>query len=161
MIQFTTGDILKCDAEAVVNTVNCVGVMGRGLALQFKNAFPQNFKAYAAACTAGEVRPGHMFVFETGQLLHPRYIVNFPTKRHWGDPSLLADIETGLTALCETVRLYNIRSIAVPPLGCGLGGLAWSEIRPRIEATMQPHEDVRVIIFEADGAPSEKDLDDA
>jgi O-acetyl-ADP-ribose deacetylase (regulator of RNase III) len=83
MINYTTGDILAADTEALVNTVNCVGVMGRGIALQFKNAFPENFKAYAAACERKEVQPGQMFVFDTGQLTNPRYIINFPTKRHW------------------------------------------------------------------------------
>ena len=83
MIQFKTGDILTEDAQALVNTVNCVGVMGRGIALQFRKAFLENFEAYAEACKCGEVRPGRMFVFETGQLTNPRYIINFPTKRHW------------------------------------------------------------------------------
>ena len=83
MIEFTTGDILKSDAEALVNTVNCVGVMGRGIALQFKNVFPENFKAYVAACKRGEVQPGKMHVFETGYMTNPKYVVNFPTKRHW------------------------------------------------------------------------------
>lgn len=156
MIQFTTGDILKCDVEAIVNTVNCVGVMGRGLALQFKKAFPQNFKAYAAACEGGEVCSGRMFVFETGGLLHPRFIVNFPTKRHWRDNSRMEDVETGLTALVETIHRYGIRSIAIPPLGCGLGGLSWAEVRTRIEDAMRPLAEVRVVVLDplAIGTPS-------
>ena len=92
MIRFTTGDILAEDAEALVNTVNCVGVMGRGIALQFKKAFPENFRVYAKACERGEVQPGRMFVFETGALTNPRYIVNFPTKRHWRGNSRIEDI---------------------------------------------------------------------
>ena len=99
VIEYARGDILKCEAEALVNTVNCVGVMGRGIALQFKNAYPDNFKAYAAACRKEEIRPGRMFVFETGSLLPPRYIVNFPTKRHWRGKSRIEDIEAGLRAL--------------------------------------------------------------
>lgn len=94
MIRFEQGDILRAETEALVNTVNCVGVMGRGIALQLKNAFPANFKAYAAACKHGEVQPGRMFVFDTGQLTSPRYIINFPTKRHWRGKSRIEDIRT-------------------------------------------------------------------
>src|SRR5690606_41112017 len=98
MIKFKRGDILRDDAEAPVNTVNCVGVMGRGIALQFKKAFPANFKAYAAACKRGEVRPGRMFVYETGQITNPRYIINFPTKRDWRGKSRIEALEVGLQA---------------------------------------------------------------
>lgn len=104
MIRFTKGDILTCQAEALVNPINCVGVMGRGLALQFKRAFPANFTAYAAECRCGEVQPGRMFVFETGALTGPWYIINFPTKRHWRDQSRIEDIRDGLTALVEELR---------------------------------------------------------
>ena len=154
MIEYKRGDMLREDAEALVNTVNCVGVMGRGIALQFKNAFPKNFKAYTAACKNEEVQPGRMFVFETGQLTNPRCIINFPTKRHWRGKSRMEDIEAGLKALVDTLRQYDIRSVAIPPLGSGLGGLDWSEVRPRIEATLQPLTDVRVIVYEPDGAPA-------
>lgn len=154
MIEYKTGDILREDAEAIINTVNCVGVMGRGIALQFKNAFPQNFKAYAVACKNEEVQPGRMFVFETGQLTNPRYIVNFPTKRHWRGKSRMEDIETGLKDLVDVIHQFNIRSVAIPPLGSGLGGLDWSEVRPRIEEAMQPLSDVRAIIYEPKGAPA-------
>lgn len=153
MIEFQTGDVLKDDAEALVNTVNCVGVMGRGIALQFKHAFPRNFKAYAEACRQGEVQPGQMFVFETGQLTPPRYIINFPTKRHWRGKSRMSDIEAGLKALVETLRDRCIRSVAIPPLGSGLGGLEWAEVRRRIEAAVQPLGDVRVTVYEPQRAP--------
>ena len=153
MIEYRYGDILQADAEALVNTVNCVGVMGRGLALQFKKAFPQNFKAYAAACKQREVQPGEMFVFVTEQLVHPRYIVNFPTKRHWRHSSQMEDIESGLKSLVETISRYSIKSIAIPPLGSGLGGLDWSEVKPRIEAALQPLVDVRVLLYELLSAP--------
>lgn len=123
MIERTQGDLLVADAAALVNTVNCVGVMGKGIALQFKKTFPENFKAYEAACRREEVKPGRMFVFETGQMFNPRYIINFPTKRHWRDKSRYEDIESGLKALVREVRQRKIRSIAVPPLGSGLGGL--------------------------------------
>lgn len=154
MIEYTHGDILKADAEALVNTVNCIGVMGRGIALQFKNAFPENFKAYAIACKNEEVQPGRMFVFETGLLTHPYYIINFPTKRHWRGKSRIEDIEAGLKALVDTIRQYNIRSIAIPPLGSGLGGLDWTEVKSYIEATLQPLADVNIVIYEPKGAPT-------
>ena len=148
MIRFKTGDILAEDAEALVNTVNCVGVMGRGIALQFKKAFPENFRAYDEACERGEVRPGRMFVFETRQLTNPRYIVNFPTKRHWRGNSRIEDIDAGLKDLATVIRERDIRSIAVPPLGSGLGGLDWSDVRPRIEDALGGLDDLQVVVFE-------------
>jgi O-acetyl-ADP-ribose deacetylase (regulator of RNase III) len=153
MIEITTGDILTADAEALVNTVNCVGIMGRGIALQFRKAFPQNFKSYEKACERKELQPGHMFVFRTGQLTNPHYIINFPTKRHWKGKSQLADIESGLTALVAEIRQLGIRSVAIPPLGCGQGGLDWAEVRPRIEQALQAVPDVRVFLFSPTGAP--------
>jgi len=154
MIEYKQDDILRADFEALVNTVNCVGVMGRGIALQFKKAFPQNFKAYATACKNEEVQPGRMFVFKTGQLTYPHYIINFPTKRHWRGASRIEDIDAGLQALVETIGQYEIRSIAIPPLGSGLGGLNWSEVKSRIEAALQPLTDVRIVIYEPYGAPA-------
>lgn len=148
MIRFTKGDILQAEAEALVNTVNCVGVMGRGVALQFKHAFPANFEAYAVACAHGDVQPGRMFVTETGLLGGPRYIINFPTKRHWRGKSRMEDIEAGLAALTQELRQRGIRSVAIPPLGSGLGGLDWAEVRPRIEATLSALPNVDVLIFE-------------
>jgi O-acetyl-ADP-ribose deacetylase (regulator of RNase III) len=153
MIEFTTGDILGADAEALVNTVNCVGIMGRGIALQFKNRFPANFKAYAAACAREEVQPGRMFVFETHTLTNPKFIVNFPTKRHWKGKSRMEDIDSGLAALAEEIRARGIRSIAIPPLGSGLGGLNWADVRPRIEAALCGINDLTVIVFEPKDAP--------
>ena len=158
MIEYTTGNILHEDAEALVNTVNCVGVMGRGIALQFKNAYPENFKAYAAACKKDEVRPGRMFVYETGNLANPRYIINFPTKRHWRGKSRIDDIESGLNALVEVIRNKKIRSIAIPPLGSGLGGLEWAEVKRRVEAALDNLTDVRVIVYEPAGAPDAKGI---
>ena len=156
MIEYKTGDIFAEDVEALVNSVNCVGVMGRGVALQFKRAFPKNFKAYADACKRKEVQPGRMFVFETGQLTHPRYIINFPTKRDWRGKSRIEDIESGLKSLAREIRERNIRSIAIPPLGSGLGGLEWSSVRPRIEATLQEFDDLKVVIFEPGGGPADE-----
>jgi O-acetyl-ADP-ribose deacetylase (regulator of RNase III) len=154
VIRYVEGDILESQAEALVNTVNSVGVMGRGIALQFKEAFPENFKAYAAACKRGEVRPGRMFVFVTGALAGPRYIINFPTKVHWRGKSRLEYIESGLEALVGEVRERNIRSIAIPPLGAGLGGLAWSEVRPLIDRAMVELPDVDVEVYEPAGVPA-------
>jgi O-acetyl-ADP-ribose deacetylase (regulator of RNase III) len=147
VIEYTTGNLLNSGAEALVNAVNCVGVAGRGIALQFRHAWPENFRAYAAACRRGQVRPGMLFVFETGRA-SPRYIVNFPTKRHWRDRSRIEDIEAGLQALAAEIRRRGIRSIAIPPLGCGLGGLAWSEVRPRIERALGGIAGVRILVFE-------------
>ncbi len=154
MIEYKRGDILAEDAEALVNTVNCVGFMGRGIALEFKKAWPENFKAYAAACRRYEVQPGGMFVFETGQLTPPRYIINFPTKRHWRGKSWIEDIEAGLEALVVEIRNRGIRSIALPPLGAGLGGLDWAEVRPRIERAMQEVPNVKVVVFEPHRVPA-------
>ena len=158
MMEFKTGDIFKTDAEALVNSVNCVGVMGRGIALQFKNMYPANFKAYTAACKR-EDRPGQMFVFETGQLTNPRYIINFPTKRHWRGKSRIEDIASGMKALVQEIRTRGIRSIAMPPLATDLGGLSWSDVRPLIEAGLRELEDVHIIVFEpgsraSDGRPN-------
>lgn len=154
MIEYTSGNILEAKAEALVNTVNCVGVMGKGIALQFKQAYPANFDAYAAACKVGEVQPGRMFITETGSMLPPRYIINFPTKRNWRGKSRLEDIEAGLEALVEAVPRLGIRSIAVPPLGCGNGGLDWADVRPRIEAALGSLPHIWVIVYEPDGAPA-------
>lgn len=141
-----------------MNTVNCVGVMGRGIALQFKNAYPDNFKAYAAACKREEVQPGQMFVFETGQLTYPRYIINFPTKRHWRGKSRIEDIQSGLNALREDIRRLNIKSIAIPPLGSGLGGLKWTDVKAEIASALHDLDDVQIVIFEPNGAPSVNEM---
>jgi O-acetyl-ADP-ribose deacetylase (regulator of RNase III) len=153
MIKFTTGDILAADVEALVNSVNCVGIMGRGIALQFKNAFPENFKAYAAACARGTVEPGRMFVFETGTMTNPKYIINFPTKRHWRGKSRMEDIEAGLKTLVSEIETRRIRSVALPPLGSGLGGLHWPDVRVRVEEALSELENVDVLVYEPNGAP--------
>ena len=152
MIEFKRGDLFTEDAEALVNTVNCVGVMGRGVALQFKQRFPENFKSYAAACKRGDVQPGRMYMFETGELGNPRFIVNFPTKRHWRGKSRMSDITLGLTALRSVIQEHGIRSIAVPPLGSGLGGLNWTDVRKHIIGALENLEETRVVVFEPGGA---------
>lgn len=152
MIEYTSGNILFADVEALVNTVNCVGVMGRGIALQFKKAYPENFKVYATACQREEVQPGSMFVFSTGALANPKFIINFPTKRHWRGKSRMQDIDAGLINLVKIIQFHNIRSIAIPPLGSGLGGLEWSDVKPRIEAALQVLPEVKVLVYEPNAA---------
>ena len=156
MIEFTKGDILESDAEALVNTVNCVGIMGRGIALQFKEKFPANFKAYAEACEHEEVQPGRMFVFATERMTGPKFIVNFPTKRHWRGKSRIEDVELGLVALREEIEKRHIRSIAIPPLGAGLGGLDWKQVRPRIEQALETLSDVNIVVYEPNGIGVER-----
>ena len=158
MIEITRGNLLTADAEALVNTVNTVGVMGKGIALQFKQAFPENYRFYRRACEKGEVQPGRMLVFETGRMLNPRYVVNFPTKRHWRGKSRLTDIRAGLETLVEEIRRRSISSVAVPPLGCGNGGLDWAVVRPLIEDAMNQLPDVKVLLFEPAGAPDPKTM---
>jgi O-acetyl-ADP-ribose deacetylase (regulator of RNase III) len=153
MIELTQGDILKADAEALVNTVNCVGVMGRGIALQFRKAFPENFKAYEFVCKAHQVQPGKMFMYDLNRLYNPRLIINFPTKRHWKNKSRIEDIKAGLGDLINVVRQQQIHSIAIPPLGCGLGGLNWEEVRPLIIEAFQSVPEVDVLLFEPVGTP--------
>lgn len=153
MTTIKTGNVLDEDAEALVNTVNTVGVMGRGVALQFKQRFPENFKAYEKACARKEVVPGKMFVFETGGLF-PRLIINFPTKRHWRQRSRMEDIDAGLVDLVRVLRERGVTSVAVPPLGCGLGGLDWKEVRPKIEAALDSVPGLSAVLFAPGGAPA-------
>lgn len=157
MIEFTKGNIITDDAEALVNTVNCVGVMGKGIAAQFKQAFPLNFQEYARACRRDEVQLGRMFV-GPGTLDGPKMIINFPTKRHWRGKSSINDIRAGLSALVDVVRTNNIRSIAVPPLGCGNGGLNWAEVRPLIEQAFAELPEVTVHLYPPIGAPSADEM---
>lgn len=154
MIELTKGNLLTAQVEALVNTVNTEGVMGKGIALQFKQAFPEMFKAYELACKAGEVKLGKVHIFDLGGLVGgPRWIINFPTKGHWKSRSKMNDIKSGLTDLLEQIHDLNIRSIAIPPLGCGYGGLEWDEVRPVIEAAFAAHPDIDVKLYPPNGAP--------
>lgn len=149
MINFVQGNLFHADVEALVNTVNCVGVMGRGIALQFKKAFPENFQAYKKACDLQQVVPGKMFIFETGSPFNPRLIINFPTKRHWRSASKIEDIDAGLDALITEIRTRKIRSIAIPPLGAGLGGLEWPIVKNKIIEKLSPiSEDISIFVYE-------------
>lgn len=148
MIYYTRGNLLEADTEALVNTVNTVGVMGKGVALMFKEAFPDNFRAYSEACKRGEVEVGRMFVTERDALIGPRWIINFPTKQHWRSRTRMEWVESGLVDLVRIIRKQGIRSVAVPPLGCGNGGLQWEAVRLRIESAMSELEDVDVWVYE-------------
>lgn len=153
MLREAEGNLLDAPVDALVNTVNTVGVMGKGIALQFKQAYPENFRAYEAACRRGEVEIGRMFVVETEQLGNPRLIINFPTKKHWRNRSRLDDIRSALGDLRRVISDYQIRSIAVPPLGCGNGGLDWLDVRPLIVDALGDIPDVDVVVYPPKGAP--------
>jgi O-acetyl-ADP-ribose deacetylase (regulator of RNase III) len=148
-IIYSNGDLFKVEVEALVNPVNCVGVMGKGLALAFKEKYPYNFQAYKEACDNGEVQPGKMLIVPTTDAALPnlKYIVNFPTKRHFRDKSKIEDIEIGLVTLVAEVKQHQIKSIAIPALGSGLGGLKWSAVQPRIESAFADLTGITVIVF--------------
>jgi O-acetyl-ADP-ribose deacetylase (regulator of RNase III) len=148
MIRFTRGNLLEAPAEDLVNTVNEVGVMGKGIAWMFREAFPESGRAYQAAAKVGQVHVGTMLVSREHQLTGDRWIIHFPTKKHWRHPSKLEWIRAGLKDLIRVVREKGIRSIAVPPLGCGNGGLEWFQVRREIEAELSNLEGVDVIVYE-------------
>lgn len=148
MIHYTQGNLLEANVDALVNTVNTVGVMGKGIALMFKERFPQNMQAYAKACKAGEVVTGRMFVTQTGELMGPRWIVNFPTKQHWRAKSQMEWVEDGLLDLRRFIVEHQVRSIAIPPLGAGNGGLEWLAVKPKIEQALADLAEVDVWVFE-------------
>jgi O-acetyl-ADP-ribose deacetylase (regulator of RNase III) len=157
-IEFGAGNLLLAQVDALVNTVNTVGAAGKGIALQFRQAFPENFRLYERAAKNGEIEPGRMFVTSTGLMQAPHYIVNFPTKRHWRGNSRLEDIEAGLQDLVRIVDEYDISSIAVPPLGCGNGGLDWNEVRPLMLRYLEPLAAVNVLLYAPSGAPAPEDM---
>ena len=149
MIRYTQGNLLSSSAQALVNTVNTVGVMGKGIALQFKENFPHNFRVYSSACKESELMPGRMLVVRDSNLtLGERIIINFPTKVHWRNKSEYSYIEDGLKALVEVIREYKITSIAIPPLGCGNGGLNWNVVKKMIEAYLSLLTDVDIEVYE-------------
>ena len=152
MMRFTKGNLLAAQVEALVNTVNTVGVMGKGIALMFKEAFPGNFRDYEDACKHKEVRIGRMFVTENRAFEGPRWIINFPTKKHWRQPSKLEWIIDGLGDLRRVIQEHKIRSVALPPLGTGNGGLDWNEVRPEVQRILGDLENVDILVYE----PTEK-----
>ncbi|BCJ37144.1 hypothetical protein Athai_46470 [Actinocatenispora thailandica] len=159
MITEAHGNLLDADVDALVNTVNTVGVMGRGIALQFRRAYPKMYETYQRDAKAGAITLGRMHVWQTGAPTGPRYVINFPTKGHWRARSRLAAIERGLDDLVRTARELRIRSIAVPPLGCGNGGLPWAEVEPRIRSVLgRLDPDVHVVLYPPGGPPAAADM---
>lgn len=148
MITYTQGNLLEADVDALVNTVNTVGVMGKGIALMFKERYQANLDAYTEACKAGQVRTGSMLVTETGELMGPRWIINFPTKQHWRAKSQMRWIIDGLHDLRRVIEENGIRSIAIPPLGAGNGGLNWAEVKPQIEQALGDVQSVSIVVYE-------------
>lgn len=146
-MELVTGNLLEADTEALVNAVNTEGVMGKGIALQFKKKYPQMFEAYRRACKDGQAQPGRMHVYECRGMIGPRYIINFPTKRHWRSPSSIEDVKAGLNALAEEIRQRHIKSIALPALGCGNGGLDWGEVLPAIRSALADLTDVHLLVY--------------
>jgi O-acetyl-ADP-ribose deacetylase (regulator of RNase III) len=150
MIRYTEGDLLRAPEQAITNAVNTVGVMGKGLALQFKQQFQENFRAYAAACRAGEMVVGRVHLTRREAVPGPRWIINFPTKQDWRHPSRLEWVESGLHDLRRVLLAEGIRSVALPKLGCGLGGLDWDAVRPLIESILGDLEGVEVVVYEGE-----------
>ncbi len=148
MITFTQGNLLKAKSEALINTVNEVGVMGKGIALMFREAFPSNTRAYELACKVGDVHVGKMFVSATNSDRGPKWIINFPTKKHWRNPSKLEWIQSGLLDLANVIQELGIKSIAIPPLGCGNGGLDWDQVRQLIVDLLGSLDSVEILVFQ-------------
>lgn len=146
MISYTKGNILQSPAQVITNPINCVGVMGAGLAAQFKNNYPEMFQDYAQRCSNGDVKPGTPYLFENSEI----QILNFPTKRHWRDPSLTEDIEAGLKFLADNYKSMGIYTLALPALGCGLGGLEWNVVKQLIEKHLGNIPDLEVFVYEPD-----------
>lgn len=149
-IEYKDGDMFDEPTEAIVNTVNCVGVMGKGVALEFKKRWPGNFKAYKELCGKKILKPGTMFIFDNGDLFENgkhRYLINFPTKKHWREKSRIEYVQEGLADFVRQVRNLKIASVSMPALGCGNGGLDWSEVRPLINERLLELSDVRFVVF--------------
>lgn len=158
MINFKSGNIITDDSEAIVNTVNCVGVMGKGLALQFKKAFPENFIEYKKACDRKEVKIGKVFVTQYGDMIENKFIINFPTKEHWKGKSKYEYIESGLSDLARKISELGISSIAIPPLGAGLGGLDWEVVKKMVIRQLGSLSEVNVSLYEPIGNPDSQDI---
>lgn len=142
------GDLFESDAHVLVNAVNCVGVMGKGIALEFKKRFPQVFEEYAAACAHGRMHPGSMHIVQLRELVgNTQAVINFPTKRHWRDNSLLEDIDSGLEDLVHEIGYSFWHTIAIPALGCGNGGLPWEIVRSKIEEAWKVLPNVEVLLY--------------
>ena len=160
MITDAHGNLLDDPADALVNTVNTVGIMGKGIALQFKRRFPAMFKDYERAAKKGELHLGSMHVWPTGRLEAPHYIINFPTKGHWRARSKLPDIEAGLEDLRSVLLELKVKSVAVPPLGCGHGGLRWTQVEPLIKEALADLPGVDIRVYPPEGPPAAADMVD-
>jgi len=147
-MRYVKGNLLEAKTEALVNTVNTVGVMGKGIALQFKETFPVNFKVYSAACKNGELRPGKLLAVKDHTLEGEKLIINFPTKTEWFKKSQYDYIESGLQELARLIVAREIKSIAIPPLGCGNGGLKWEKVKPMMEKYLGGLQDTDIIVYE-------------
>lgn len=154
-MQYLKGNLLDAGTQALVNTVNTVGVMGKGIALQFKEAFPENFRQYAVACKNKQLHAGDLLVVKEHTMEGDKFIINFPTKTEWFRKSKYEYIETGLQRLAEVIEEYQITSIAIPPLGCGNGGLKWEKVCPMIEKYLGRLENVDIQVFEPNEAVKE------
>jgi len=144
LVTYVSGDIFKSPAQVLTNAVNCVGVMGKGIALEFKNRYPSLFHDYKKRCDNREVLPGQPYLWENEDV----QILNFPTKRHWRDHSLLQDIEEGLAYLAANYEKMGIQSLAMPALGCGNGGLRWDEVQPLIDKYLGAIPDLDVYVYQ-------------
>jgi O-acetyl-ADP-ribose deacetylase (regulator of RNase III) len=141
------GNILKANAQALVNPVNCMGVAGKGLALQFRRAYTANFHSYVSSCRSGLMRPGRLHIFPTGRRCNPKWIINFPTKDDWRDKSKLIYVEGGLDALVMECLTNRIHLVAMPRLGCGLGGLKWEDVKPLITDRFAARTDITIELY--------------
>lgn len=146
-MEFTKGNLFDSNSEALVNTVNTMGVMGKGVALQFKERYPMNYNLYKSACKRGEVKIGEMFITATNSMMDPKWIINFPTKQHWMHSSSYTYIEKGLNDLVKQIESLGIQSIAIPPLGTGQGGLQWDRVKLIIEEKLS-HLKIDIKVFE-------------
>ena len=153
MVKFLKGNMFEVDVDALVNTVNTVGIMGKGIALQFSRAFPEIVKPYKDACESGQLKVGSVFTVKLSMLEGPKYVINFPTKKHWKGNARIDFIQSGLRALVNEIQRLGIKSVAVPPLGCGLGGLRWSDVKREIESALGVLGNVDVLVFEPAGKP--------
>lgn len=151
MIRYTEGNLLDAPVDALVNTVNEVGVMGKGVALMFKERFPASSEQYQRAAKKGEVHVGRVFVTESDSLVGPRWLIHFPTKKHWRHPSRLGWIHDGLRDLIRVLHRRGIESVALPALGCGNGGLDWHVVRREIEWAFDALPDVKCVVYQPTG----------
>lgn len=152
MVKALIGDLFKSRAQTLVNTVNCVGVMGKGIALEFKKRFPDMYKDYVSRCRKGEVKLGHPYLYKRTV---PPWILNFPTKDHWRSLTKLDDIVNGLEYLFRHYKQWRINSLAVPPLGCGSGQLEWRIVGPTLYRYLE-RLDIPVELYAPYGIPHEE-----